>query len=125
MILVTDTPEIYEQGAHFIKRLATVSELTVTKAAPSNTDGMVTLATANATIYMPLSDLVDIAQELARMEKEKAKAQEGLSRIEAKLQNQGFLSKAPANVVEGQKQQAEKYRALIAKLEESMAQMKN
>ena len=85
---------------------------------------MVTLATANGAIYMPLSDLVDIAKELERVEKEKAKAEQGLARIEAKLSNAGFVSKAPANVVEGQRQQAEKYRALIANLEESMAQMR-
>ena len=84
---------------------------------------MVTLATANATIYMPLADLVDIAKELERLSKEKDRAAQGLARIEAKLSNQGFVSKAPAEVVEGQRQQAEKYRALIAKLEESMAQM--
>ena len=124
MILVTETPDIYTQGAHFIKRLASVSELKVTASAPESTEGMVTLATANAAIYMPLSDLVDIAKELERLEKEKAKAEQGLARIEAKLSNAGFVSKAPANVVEGQRQQAEKYRALIANLEESMAQMR-
>ena len=123
MILVTETPDIYTQGAHFIKRLASVSELKVTASAPESTEGMVTLATANAAIYMPLADLVDIAKELERLEKEKAKAEQGLARIEAKLSNAGFVSKAPANVVEGQRQQAEKYRALIANLEESMAQM--
>ena len=123
MILVTDTPEIYTQGAHFIKRLASVSELTVTDAAPANTEGMVTLATANASIYMPLADLVDIAKELERLAKEKEKAEQGLARVEAKLNNAGFVSKAPANVVEDQRQQAEKYRALIEKLTESMAQM--
>ena len=123
MILVTETPEIYTQGAHFIKRLASVSELTVTNTAPADTEGMVTLATANAAIYMPLADLVDVAKELERLAKEKEKAEQGLMRIEAKLSNENFVSKAPANVVEGQRQQAEKYRALIEKLTESMAQM--
>ncbi len=124
MILVTETPEIYTQGAHFIKRLASVSELTVTGAAPAETDGMVTLATANAALYLPLADLVDVEAELARLAKEMEKAEQGLARIEAKLSNEGFVSKAPANIVEDQRQQAEKYRALIAKLKESMAQMK-
>ena len=125
LILVTDTPAIYTQGAHFIKRLACVSELTVTDAAPSDAAGMVTLATADASLYLPLADLVDVEQELARIAKEKEKAEEGLRRIEAKLSNENFVSKAPANVVEGQRQQAEKYRALIAKLEESAAQMRS
>ncbi len=123
MILVTETPEIYTQGAHFIKRLASVSELTVTNTAPADTEGMVTLATANAAIYMPLAELGDVAKELERLAKEKEKAEQGLMRIEAKLSNENFVSKAPANVVEGQRQQAEKYRALIEKLTESMTQM--
>ena len=125
LILVTGTPAIYTQGAHFIKRLACVSELTVTDAAPADAAGMVTLATADASLYLPLADLVDVEQELARIAKEKEKAEEGLRRIEAKLSNENFVSKAPANVVEGQRQQAEKYRALIAKLEESAAQMRS
>ena len=124
MILVSETPELYRQGAHFIKRLASVSELTVTETAPQSTDGMVSLVTASAAIYLPLADLVDIEKELERMAKEKEKAEQGLARIEAKLSNESFVSKAPANVVEGQRQQAEKYRALIANLEESMAQMR-
>ena len=124
MILVSETPELYRQGAHFIKRLASVSDLTVTETAPQNTDGMVSLVTASAAIYLPLADLVDIEKELERMAKEKEKAEQGLARIEAKLSNESFVSKAPANVVEGQRQQAEKYRALIANLEESMAQMR-
>ena len=124
MILVTDTADIYKQGEHFIKRLASVSELTVTDAAPADTEGMVSAATANATIYMPLADLVDIQKELERIAKEKEKAEQGLARIENKLSNEGFVSKAPAHVVEGQRQQAENLRALIAKLEESMASMK-
>ena len=86
---------------------------------------MVTLATADASIYMPLADLVDVAKELERLGKEKEKAEQGLARIEAKLSNENFVSKAPANVVEGQRQQAEKYRALIEKLAESMAQMQS
>ena len=69
---------------------------------------MVTLATADASLYLPLADLVDVEQELARIAKEKEKAEEGLRRIEAKLSNENFVSKAPANVVEGQRQQAEK-----------------
>ena len=125
MILVTERPGIYTQGAHFIKRLASVSDLTVTGTAPEQTDGMVTLATADASIYMPLADLVDVAKELERLGKEKEKAEQGLARIEAKLSNENFVSKAPANVVEGQRQQAEKYRALIEKLAESMAQMQS
>ena len=65
----------------------------MTDAAPSDAAGMVTLATADASLYLPLADLVDVEQELARIAKEKEKAEEGLRRIEAKLSNENFVSK--------------------------------
>ena len=86
--------------------------------------GMVTVATHDANIYLPLAELVDIDAELERIEKEKAKAEENLKRIEAKLANESFTSRAPENVVNAEREKAEKARALIAKLEESAAAMK-
>ena len=73
------------------------------------------------TVTVPSDGTPTLQEALLEVEK----AEEGLRRIEAKLSNENFVSKAPANVVEGQRQQAEKYRALIAKLEESAAQMRS
>ena len=84
---------------------------------------MVTVATHDATIYMPMAELVDIAKELARIAAERKKAEENLQRIEAKLANESFTSRAPENVVNAEREKAEKVRALIAKLDESAAAM--
>ena len=86
--------------------------------------GMVTAVTHNATAYLPLSELVDIAAELERIAKEKTKAEENLARIEKKLQNESFVSKAPEAVVNAEREKADKARALIAKLGESAAAMR-
>lgn len=67
----------------------------MTDAAPSDAAGMVTLATADASLYLPLADLVDVEQELARIAKEKEKAEEGLRRIEAKLSPMKTLCPKP------------------------------
>ena len=80
--------------------------------------------THDANIYLPLAELVDIAAELERIAKEKAKAEDNLKRIEAKLANESFTFRAPENVVNAEREKAEKARALIAKLEESAAAMK-
>ena len=72
---------------------------------------------------MPMAELVDIAKELARIAAERKKAEENLQRIEAKLANESFTSRAPANVVNAEREKAEKARALIAKLDESAAAM--
>ena len=66
----------------------------------------------------------DIRQELERIAKEKTKAEENLARIEKKLQNESFVSKAPEAVVNAEREKADKARALIAKLEESAAAMR-
>ena len=80
---------------------------------------MVTVVTHNATVYMPLSDLVDIAAERERIAKEREKAENGLRLVEQKLSNEKFTARAPEAVVNAEREKAEKYKELIAKLNES------
>ena len=123
VLIVTATPEVYAQGVHFIQRLAYASGVTFAENAPADVTGMISVVTHNATAYLPLSELVDIAAELERIAKEKEKALGHLKGIEAKLNNEAFTSKAPANIVQNQRDQAEKLRALIAQLDQSAAAM--
>ena len=106
-----------------VAKLHLLDSLTVLTAAPADLTGMVTVATHDATVYMPMSELVDIAKELERIAAERKKAEENLQRIEAKLANESFTSRAPENVVNAEREKAEKARALIAKLDESAAAM--
>ena len=82
---------------------------------------MVEVITHAARVFIPLAELVDIQQELERIAKEKAKAEGHLKGIEAKLNNEAFTAKAPAHIVQNQRDQAEKLRSLIAQLEQSAA----
>ena len=123
VLLVTATPEIYQQGLHFLQRLAYASEVTFSEAAPADVTGQVSVVTANATAYMPLAELVDVAAELDRINKEIEKAKNGLRIVEGKLNNEKFVSKAPEAVVNAEKEKAAKYAELIAKLEESAKAM--
>ena len=123
VLLVTATPEIYQQGLHFIQRLAYASQVTFGNAAPADVTGQVSVVTANATAYMPLAELVDIQAELDRINKEIEKAKSGLRIVEGKLNNEKFVSKAPEAVVNAEKEKAAKYAELIAKLEESAKAM--
>ena len=124
MIIVSDHAEVYRLGEHFIKRMAYASEITVTDAAPTDLTGLVTVVTHGANVYLPLAELVDLEKELERIAKEREKAAENLARIEQKLSNEKFVSKAPEAVVNAEREKAEKARALIAKLDESAAAMK-
>ena len=76
------------------------------------------MVTHVAKISMPLAELVDLEKEKARIAKELKKARGNLEQITKKLSNPGFLAKAPENVVNAEKERAEKLAALIAQLEE-------
>lgn len=120
---------VFEQGIPFLKRLAYASDVTVEGVADAGNDdamtaqGMVTVTTHAARLFMPLAELVDLEKEKARIEKELKKNRAELDKLEAKLGNPGFVNKAPAHVVEAEQDRAEKLRALLAKLEESAASM--
>ena len=119
VLLVTAAPEPYEQGLHFLQRLAFASQVRFAAEAPADLTGQVSIVTHNATAYLPLSELVDLAAERERIAKEKEKAENGLRIVEQKLSNEKFVSRAPEAVVNAEKEKAEKFRELIAKLEES------
>ena len=119
VLLVTAVPEPYKQGLHFLQRLAFASQVDFAAEPPADVSGQVTVVTPNATAYMPMSELVDVKAELERIAKEKEKAENGLRIVEQKLSNEKFVSRAPEAVVNAEKEKAEKFRELIAKLEES------
>ena len=123
VLIVTATPDIYAQGSHFIQRLAYASDVKFADTAPADVSGMVTAVTHNATAYLPLRELVDIAAELERIRKEIERAQNGLRSVEQKLSNEKFVSRAPEAVVNAEREKAAKYQELIAKLEESAKAM--
>ena len=113
---------VFTQGTPFLKRLAYASDVKVVEATEEvDTQGMVAIATHAARLFMPLAELVDLEKEKARIEKELKKNRAELDKLEAKLNNPGFVNKAPANVVEAERERADKLKALLVKLEESAA----
>lgn len=115
---------IFEHSKVFFKTLGHASEVTV----QTNKDGIgedaVSVVIKDATIYMPLAELVDFAKEIERLEKEQAKLVKEVDRVVKKLANQGFVAKAPAHVIEEEKAKEEKYKAMLAQVEERLAQLK-
>ena len=92
--------------------------------APADTEGMVSVVTGSAKMFMPMAELVDIEKERARIEKELDKARAQLEAQNKKLANESFVSRAPEAVVNAERERAEKAKALIANLEESLAKLK-
>ena len=86
--------------------------------------GMPGTAVALGSVHLPLAGLVDIPAELARIEGEVAKNRKFLAGVEAKLSNEGFVSRAPANVVQQQRDTKVKLEAELARLDKLAAALK-
>lgn len=80
---------------------------------------------ADAKLYMPMSQLVDMEKELSRISKEKEKAAADITRHESKLQNEKFVSKAPEAVIQAERDKLAKAKALYAQLCEAEERLKN
>jgi valyl-tRNA synthetase len=124
LYVLTSKPDVFMEGKGSIERLAYADSVTLLDAEPADLNGMVTCATADAKLYIPLGQLVDVEKELERIAKELEKARKNLSSLEGKLNNENFVSRAPANVVDDIRQKAQKARDLIAGLEQSEEAMK-
>ena len=129
LTIATGEQAIFTAGIPFLKRLGYASEVTVTGPSGLGSDkeeaakGVVTVITHAARIGMPLAELVDLEKEKARLAKSLKKNQAELDKLNAKLQNPGFLAKAPENVVKAEQERAEKLAALIAQLQEQAASL--
>jgi len=120
LTIVTDKKDVFEAGLVYLSKLAYAGEVTITDTVPENAEGLVGVVTNDAKLYMPLAELVDLQKERERIKKELKAAEENLERTEGKLNNQGFVAKAPEAVVAAEKERAEKLRALIENLNDSL-----
>jgi len=122
LFIETDSGEVFEQGAPFLMKLASASEVDIN--AEFDKAGAVQVITDAAKIYIPMAELIDMAKELERLNKEKEQCEKQASGLEARLQNPGFVNKAPENVVAAERDRLAKLKERLAKLEESIAAMK-
>ena len=123
LYVLTAKPQVFHEGEGFLQRLAYADTVSMLDAEPANLDGMITITTPDAKLYIPMGQLVDVAKELARITKELEAAKKFLASIEGKLSNEKFVSRAPEAVVNAEREKAAKHRDLIAQLEESLAAM--
>ena len=118
----TAQSDVFLTGVDFVKRLASASEVTVDKSF-GDLGNVVTIITDDAKIYIPLGDLVDFEAEKKRLEKELAAAEGKLAFIMKKLNNPGFVNKAPEKVVQQNRDDAAKAEDKIAMLKKSIEEI--
>ena len=123
VIIDTAFADTFRNGADFFVRLASASEVDLI---PNyEDDGAVTIITADAKIYIPMDELVDFKAELERLNKEKVSVQKDIDFVLNKLNNQNFVAKAPAKLVEEQKEKLQKYTEQMSMIDEAIAKIAN
>jgi len=120
VIIETAYQEAFEAAKPFFERLASASEVEVVKES-GNLEGAVSVVTGSARIFIPMAELIDKDKELARLNKEKTVCEKDIKMLSGKLNNEGFLSKAPGQVVEGERKKLATAQDKLIKIEESIA----
>ena len=121
LFVETNEEELYKNSAAFFEKLASASEIET--CSHFDMPDAVTTVTEFARIFIPFDQLVDKEKELARLAKEKAKVQKDIDFLEKKLNNQGFISKAPAAQVEKEREKLAKAKEKMSKIELSVKQL--
>ncbi len=121
LFIETNEEELYKNSAAFFEKLASASEIET--GSHFDMPDAVTAVTEFARIFIPFDQLVDKEKELARLAKEKAKVQKDIDFLEKKLNNQGFISKAPAAQVEKEREKLAKAKEKMSKIELSVKQL--
>lgn len=117
-----DVGEVFDKSKVFFGTLAYASDIIVQADKSNIQNDAVSVVINNATIYIPFAELVDIEKEIERLTKEQQKLIKEIERVDKKLANTGFVSKAPASVIEEEKAKQQKYTNM---LEQVQSQLKN
>ena len=125
-IVVSESEDIrntFTEGKLFFASLAYASEVLVQSDKTGIAQDAVSVVIAGATIYIPFAELVDIAQEIERLQKEEKRLTGELARVNGMLANEKFISKAPAAKIEEEKAKLAKYTQMMEQVKERLAQL--
>ena len=127
VFVVSDQADIrrtFEEGKLFFASLAYASSVTIQSDKNGIADDAVSVVIANANIYIPFAELVDLTQEIERLEKESKRLDGELARVNGMLNNEKFMSKAPAAKIEEEKGKLAKYVQMKEQILERLAQLR-
>ena len=116
--IVTENIDDYKGCEEYLVRLASASSVELSEKESGDMPGMISMATADTKIYLPLAEMVDLDAEKARIELELEKARKEVALMTGKLENANFVNKAPEKVVNEIKEKAQKAKDLVSNLEE-------
>ena len=125
--VVSDNDDIvsaFNDGKLFFTSLAMASEVIIQGDKSGIADDAVSVVIANATIYMPFADLVDIEAEIARLTKEEERLNSEIARCKGMLSNEKFISKAPEAKVNAEKEKLTNYEQMLSQVSERLNSLK-
>ena len=116
--------ETFESMKKTYQNLISASEIDVQSDKAGIGEDAVSVVIPGAVVYMPLEDLVDMEKEKERLLKEEERLKKELARSHGMLNNEKFVSKAPAAKIQEEKDKLAKYEQMMATVQERLAQMK-
>ncbi len=116
--------ETFESMKKTYQNLISASEVDVQSDKAGIGEDAVSVVIPGAVVYMPLEDLVDMEKEKERLLKEEERLKKELARSHGMLNNEKFVSKAPAAKIQEEKDKLAKYEQMMATVQERLAQMK-
>ncbi|MBQ4347966.1 MAG: valine--tRNA ligase, partial [Firmicutes bacterium] len=119
-----DIRNIFENAKGFVKTLALASDISVQADKAGIAEDSVSALIPGAALFMPFAELVDIAKERERLEKERAKMLKEVERVEKKLGNASFVAKAPEKIINEEREKEIKYKKFLEEIEERLAALK-
>ena len=103
--------------SEYLMALASCSEVALVANQSEVPEDAVSAVIHGAELFLPLDDLIDFEKEMERLQKEKSKLEKEVSRVIGKLNNEGFVSKAPAHLLEEEREKAAKYQEMLTTVE--------
>ena len=126
VIIVSEDEKVcttFETMQDAYRNLISASEIAIRKDKEGIAEDAVSVVIPGAVVYMPLEDLVDMEKEKERLLKEKEKLTKELARSHGMLNNEKFVSKAPAAKIQEEKEKLAKYEQMMAQVEERLLKL--
>lgn len=123
--VVTDEKKLVNDGKIYLSRLVNVQEVKFVESKEQIQEKVVSKILDGIEIYVPLGELVDYEKEIARLKGELEKAENEIVRANGKLANQGFVSKAPKALIEGEKAKVQKFTEIKEKILASLSELQD
>ena len=124
IIICTEKQEIVRQTESYLLKLANASQVQLLPAGSPEPENCAAAIVGLGQVYLPLGELIDVQKEMARLQKEQKNLEAEIARCSGKLQNQGFLAKAPAKVVQEEREKLEKYTQMLERVNARMDSLK-